>query len=108
MTSTEKKKEDELQNIRKTSQFAWTGISKKKILLKKICLSMICATPFSHSGYPLGDMRSGPDDTHRRKSLGYFSEGVYSNEYQKCLRVVEQIISMWDLANGKNEMRVDL
>ena len=76
MTTTEKKKEDELQNIRKTSQFAWTGISKKKILSKKICLSMICATPFSHSGYPLGDMRSGPDDTHRRKSLGYFSEGV--------------------------------
>ena len=73
---TEKKKEDELQNIRKTSQFAWTGISKKNILSKKICLSMICATPFSHSGYPLGDMRSGPDDTHRRKSLGYFSEGV--------------------------------
>ena len=37
---------------------------------------MICATPFSHSGYPLGDMRSGLDYTLRPKSFGYYSKGV--------------------------------
>ena len=40
---------------------------------------MICATPFSHSGYPLGDMRSGLDYTLRPKSFGYYSEGVLEN-----------------------------
>ena len=33
---------------------------------------------------------------------------IYSDNYEMCHKVVKQIVSMWDLANGKNEMRTGL
>ena len=33
---------------------------------------------------------------------------IYSDDYEKCLEVVKRIVSMWDLANGRNEMREGL
>ena len=32
-------------------------------------------------------------------------EFIYSNETAKCMKVVERILMMWDLVNGKNVMR---
>ena len=33
---------------------------------------------------------------------------IYLDDYERCLKVVQTIISMWDLENGKNEMRSSL
>ena len=32
-------------------------------------------------------------------------DDIYSDNYERCLEVVESILRMWDLENGKNEMR---
>ena len=58
------------------------------------------------------------DENHRinhcRKweSINAYNDGrkldfddIYSNDYEKCLDIVKIILSMWDLENGKNEMR---
>ena len=33
---------------------------------------------------------------------------IYSNDTAECFAVVERIISMWDLENGRNKMRHEL
>ncbi len=33
-------------------------------------------------------------------------DDIYSDDTEKCLAVVKIILSMWDLENGKNEMRI--
>ena len=30
---------------------------------------------------------------------------IYLDDYERCLKVVERVLLMWDLENGKNEMR---
>ena len=35
-------------------------------------------------------------------------EDIYLDDNERCLKVVDKILSMWDLENGKNEMRQSL
>ena len=39
------------------------------------------------------------------KSRGITLDDIYFDDYDRCLAVVETIHSLWDLENGKNEMR---
>ena len=58
------------------------------------------------------------DESHRMNSCKVYSNVnlyntsenidfnlIYSNDTVKCMKVVEKILIMWDLANGKNVMR---
>ena len=39
------------------------------------------------------------------KSRGITFDDIYLDDYDRCLAVVDTILSLWDLENGKNEMR---
>ena len=34
-------------------------------------------------------------------------DDIYGDDLEKCLLTVKTIVAMWDLENGKNEMRVN-
>ena len=40
---------------------------------------------------------------HSTKKITY--DDIYSDDVANCYAIVERIVSMWDLENGKNEMR---
>ena len=60
------------------------------------------------------------DESHRINHCKKFSQrnycnnplklnydDIYSGDVDKCYNVVKVVVSMWDLENGKNEMRPD-
>ena len=59
------------------------------------------------------------DETHRINDCKTFGamnrynslekitfDDIYANEVEKNLHVVQAILSVWDLENGRNEMRI--
>ena len=79
-----------------------------------------CAANFSHGhGTKLCDICKVTDnEDHRMNACSKWAQinlvnsgskvrfsDIYHDDYDLCLKVVETILSMWDLENGKNEMR---
>ena len=79
-----------------------------------------CANNFSHGhGTKMCNLCNITDDeSHRINSCPQWEsinlcnnpckitfDDIYHDNYERCLAVVETILNMWDLENGKNEMR---
>ena len=79
-----------------------------------------CANNFSNGhGTKMCDMCKVKDDEdHRINACGKWEginlinsspkvtyDDIYHDDYERCLVVVETVLRLWDLENGKNEMR---